>query len=823
MNKQLKHVVNWLSRKVVLLFVLFFAIILLGTSLYHFLKQNVVLERQFKTHLALVEEKVAYEHLNFTLITAESSIKAYIISGDKRFLGNYITSIDSVANIYSQFKSFNNSSNLSEFIKYNNWLLSKVTLLTQIKLLCDANKNSEVKLLISSSEAMRMGDTTVQLYGHILEQNITKSKQDLIAANSFYNTLAYISIGTAIALLSGVFYLLITEVISRKKLNEALKQQKEYFTITINSIGEGLIATDKSGVILYMNAAAEKLTQWTNKEANGLALETVYNIVNESTGLHFENVVSRILKNGRTIDFENNTVLHTKQNKQLIISNSGSPIFDSNGKISGAVLVFNDITERKKIEKALIDSELFNRGVIDSVSSHIAIVNTAGTIINVNKPWEKFALENGVDPAVANSIGSNYFSICQKQSDNGDAIALQTLEGIQNVLNGSIESFYLEYPCHSANQMRWFYMRVMKFESSETLAVIEHHDITERKLAEEITLKAIERYEILAKATSDTIWDWDIINDKMLYNEGVTKMFGYQKSEVDNVVNWWQEKIHPDDLEVVVSALNELNANKTVNLQLEYRFRCTDGDYKYIYDRAFVLYNAEGKPTRIIGAMQDISYEKAEEMRITNAMIAAQELERRYIGAELHDNVNQILVGALLSLGIAKDKSDGNDSFNQYYQITKGHISNAILELRKLSHQLVPSSFEERNLKEMCEDLFASVNLNNALNINFDCNISENNLIKHDVQINLYRILQESFKNILKYAEATIVDVSLELIHNLLTMRVSDNGKGFNFKDIRKGIGLSNIKKRAEAFSGKCMINTNIGKGCEIIVEIPIV
>lgn len=122
----------------------------------------------------------------------------------------------------------------------------------------------------------------------------------------------------------------------------------------------------------------------------------------------------------------------------------------------------------------------------------------------------------------------------------------------------------------------------------------------------EITLTN-HKYEILAKATSDTIWDWDILNDTMKYNNGIFQMFGYIANEVTDMTNWWKGKIHPEDLENVSNHLNILFKQKTEHLQLEYRFLCADGKYKYILDRAFAIYDKAGNPIRMIGAMQDIS------------------------------------------------------------------------------------------------------------------------------------------------------------------------------------------------------------------------
>lgn len=136
------------------------------------------------------------------------------------------------------------------------------------------------------------------------------------------------------------------------------------------------------------------------------------------------------------------------------------------------------------------------------------------------------------------------------------------------------------------------------------------------------------KYEILAKATSDTIWvwDWDILNDTMKYNMSMYHMFGYIADKVSNMANWWKDKIHPDDLEKVSNHLELFFQQKGEQLQLEYRFLCADGKYKYILDRAFAIYDTEGNPTRVIGAMQDIT-----ELRESIEAISQQNIKLREI------------------------------------------------------------------------------------------------------------------------------------------------------------------------------------------------
>jgi PAS domain S-box-containing protein len=128
--------------------------------------------------------------------------------------------------------------------------------------------------------------------------------------------------------------------------------------------------------------------------------------------------------------------------------------------------------------------------------------------------------------------------------------------------------------------------------------------------------KSNERYDIVSKATSDTIWDWDLNTGGFLWNKGIYGVFGYKKSEVGDNFQWWFDKIHPEDsLKMSVKVYSNVE-QKIEKWQDYYRFQCGDGSYKYVYDRGFLVMDENNNPVRIIGAMQDITKLKEEEQRL---------------------------------------------------------------------------------------------------------------------------------------------------------------------------------------------------------------
>ncbi|MDR7371235.1 PAS domain-containing sensor histidine kinase [Flavobacterium aquidurense] len=125
-----------------------------------------------------------------------------------------------------------------------------------------------------------------------------------------------------------------------------------------------------------------------------------------------------------------------------------------------------------------------------------------------------------------------------------------------------------------------------------------------------------EKYDIVAKATSDTIWDWKIQEDSISWNRGIEGIFGYNQEEVGKTSKWWFDKIHPEDSIRMSIKLYSFIEQKTEKWQDQYRFRCADGTYKYVLDRGFLLKDEKGRAIRMIGAIQDITKQKEEEQRL---------------------------------------------------------------------------------------------------------------------------------------------------------------------------------------------------------------
>ena len=170
---------------------------------------------------------------------------------------------------------------------------------------------------------------------------------------------------------------LLGEIADRKTVEEALEKREKWFSTTLSSIGDAVIATDPEGRINFMNAVAQKLTGWSATEAYGKRLPEVFKIVNETTREVLEDPVAKVIRLGGIVGLANHTLLIAKDGREIPIDDSGAPITNDEGKMLGVVLVFRDIIERHNAENLLREGEERYRALFADSSDAIMVVDPA--------------------------------------------------------------------------------------------------------------------------------------------------------------------------------------------------------------------------------------------------------------------------------------------------------------------------------------------------------------------------------------------------------------------------------------------------------------
>ena len=598
---------------------------------------------------------------------------------------------------------------------------------------------------------------------------------------------------------------IIRDLTERMEIQKQLRISNDNYSSLVNTI-EGIVweADAKSTQFSFVSMQAEQILgypakQWVTEK------DFWPNHLHKADREWAMNYCAKYTKEKKSHDFEYRMIAADGRIVWLhdivtVIVENDEPV-----KLRGILI---DITEKKLMEKGLEDYKFaLNQSSIVDVS------DSSGTIHYANENFCRisgYSLKEliGQDHRI---LKSGYHSKEHYKSlwDTVTAGKVWRAEVKNKAKDGSfywVDSTIIPFLGDNGKPFQFITIRT---------------DITKKKEAETQIMNALERYDILSKATSDTIWDWDVLNNSIIYNQGIVKNFGYRQTRIRNVKEWWDLNIHPDDRGKVNEAFEKAFQKKKAVVQVEYRYRSADGNYRHILDRAFIIYGAGKKPERMIGSMQDITSEKEIAIRIEKEVIDAQEREWNQIGMELHDNVNQILAASMLLMGLGKEKMERGQNAASIINESEKHVGEAIAEIRRLSHQLAPVSVANLSLAQVFESLFETVNVGKKVKIKLQMKGMKEFSIPHKLQINLYRILQEQLNNILKHAKATEVTVSFRKVKHSFVFKIADNGLGFDPEAHTNGIGLENIKRRAKVFSGEFKLKTAPGKGCAIIVEIP--
>ncbi|MBB5031767.1 PAS domain S-box protein [Prosthecobacter vanneervenii] len=282
----------------------------------------------------------------------------------------------------------------------------------------------------------------------------------------------------------GLIYASGRDVTAQKAAAEVLRSSEEKLSVTLNSIGDAVLATDAERRITRLNPVAEKLTGWTLQEALGHPVDEVLKIIHEETRQPATLPVDEVLASGEIRGLASRTIVISRHGAECPIRDSAAPIRDSTGRIIGVVLVFHDSRQENQMEHILREGEALSRAIIDSMPANVAVVDRQGTIIAVNNGWERFARENGAESLAAVGLGVNYLEVCERAVPELEEEANEIMKGLRGVLDLSLPLFSREYPCHSPTEKRWFSMHVTPLARAEGGAVISHINITASKRAE---------------------------------------------------------------------------------------------------------------------------------------------------------------------------------------------------------------------------------------------------------------------------------------------------------------------------------------------------
>ena len=296
-------------------------------------------------------------------------------------------------------------------------------------------------------------------------------------------------------------------------------------------------------------------------------------------------------------------------------------------------------------------------------------------------------------------------------------------------------------------------------------------------------------------------------------NLAACELYGYTEKELLNLK--FSELFVSSDALWFIHSLNSKNALRTKR----YKHKTKLGEEIYV-DVNNQLISFEDQDCCLVVCI-DVTEKILFEQNMDRAILKTQEEERNEIGAELHDNACQLIATSQLYLSML----DGNlkNNVQSHFVMTNQLIQRALNEIRGLSHQMAPAFFDDSTLNETLPLLLETFNIKETYTIELTFTEEIYRLqLRQEIHLNLFRILQEQLRNIQKYSSAKNVIVQLTSTNETITMKIEDDGVGFDPQLVSKGIGLSNMKRRADLLNGAIKITSSTGNGCLIEVELPL-
>ena len=446
------------------------------------------------------------------------------------------------------------------------------------------------------------------------------------------------------------------------------------------------------------------------------------------------------------------------------------------------------------------------------------------------KQWNK-AAESLLDINAKDIIGRNLWEKFAK-------IVPETFYKVYH--KSSLQDIPLHFEQYWSEMAAWF--DVNTYHYNNTLSVsFKSTKEPARAVHPEEQLKILNQlYRCVTEITNDCLWEWDLAAKEIFWIDGGHKrVFGYPIVNAIIPEFFWKNRIHPDDRARMLDKLKKINSSEAgATWEGEYRFEKADGGYADVHDMAHIIYDKDGKPSRMIGATQDITARKSAEAKlleterklaqerlvrqktITDAILSAQEGERAHIGKELHDNLNQVLGAAKLYIEMAK-----TDEMNREFYLEKssGYVLNVIDSIRKLSKTLIIPGVRDMGILDSIRILLDDQVAIHPIKIEFIQDGIDEESLPEKLQVDIFRILQEQLNNIFKHAEATYAKISLTMQDSQIILLIADNGKGNDLLQVSNGIGILNIKSRAESYNGNVTIISSPGQGYELKVVIPLI
>src|SRR5712692_8662490 len=470
------------------------------------------------------------------LVDAETGQRGYVLTGKEAYLEPYRAAIKEVGQTIATLKSLTSDNpNQQKRIQILEPLVEKK--LAELQLTIDLRRNEGVaaanKVVLEGS-----GKRWMDLIRSLVAE-MTKEEETLLRVRTqqtnetVARSVSTIFAGTlvSICLLVLCFVLLTRELSERKKAQDALEKSEKWFSTTLSSIGDAVIAADMNGAVSFMNPVAQSLTGWALEEARGRSMDLVFDIVNKETRRPVENPAKKVFREGKVVGLADHTLLLSKSGKEFDIEDSAAPIVTDTGAEFGVVLVFRDITEKKLSEEETSRQKDLMQLILASITDGVVVADTNGKFLLFNAAAERFVGIGATDTS-PDQWSRQYGSFLP---DGVTLFPSNELPLVRAMRGESVDRVELFIRNANVPEGRLLSITGGPLRSGDgTLkgGVVVFHDITERKRAEEALRQSEGRYHLLFDSNPHPVWVYDLKTLAILdVNHSAVRTYGYSREE----------------------------------------------------------------------------------------------------------------------------------------------------------------------------------------------------------------------------------------------------------------------------------------------------
>lgn len=336
-----------------------------------------------------------------------------------------------------------------------------------------------------------------------------------------------------------------------------------------------------------------------------------------------------------------------------------------------------------------------------------------------------------------------------------------------------------------------------------------------------------QKIEALNSTNPGGMIDYDLLTNEVQMNEKMTFFAPHKELAANSFLEVLFNRIHSSDKERVRAEYANAVSSSAKTLTTEFKLLGSDNNYYTVICTLFLIRNEATILERIIGEIRDITQlrnlqaeyynqQLKHKHRLAATIIKAQENERNRWAEELHDNISQMLTVVNLYLSNTHVQMDNN--VNMIDQAKK-FINEVQQEIRLLSSSIKPPSFHSTTLKQSVTRLMADIRRIKNIEFGFTEDPSAETDLNDEQKLMAYRVIQEQLNNIIKYANASKIEINVWCENNAAHISIEDNGNGFDTNKIRSGLGFRNIQSRLQLYNGNMHINSSPGKGCLLTVS----